>query len=140
MGKSISRKGVGVGLVSATEAEVDAYLSDPILYPTGMFDDAIDGNGAPMHITPLPWGSEGSIHIYAGTFDDKLIVVEASNQGQASSPRPNRARAPLASRGSTFQSGRPDVLVGTSNSRMSARSSRRGVRVGRKVGVPDDVE
>lgn len=121
MGKSISRKGVGVGLVSpaATEAEVDAYLSDPILYPTGMFDDTIDGNGAPMHITPFfrtdlaaPWGSEGSIHIYAGTFDDKLIVVEASNQGQASSPRPTRARAPLASRGSTFQSGRPDVSSG----------------------------
>jgi len=69
-GKSLSRKGPGVGLVSsaATEIEVDAYLNDPQLYPIGMFDDAPDGNGAPMHITPFfradlaaPWGSEGSI-------------------------------------------------------------------------------
>ena len=69
---SASRKGVGAGngLISAaaTEVEVDAYLTDPALYPVGMFDDAIDGNGAPMHITPFfrtdlaaPWGSEGSI-------------------------------------------------------------------------------
>jgi len=69
-GKSVSRKGIGVGLISkaATEAEVDAYLTDKQLYPLGMFDDATDGNGAPMHITPFfradlaaPWGSEGSI-------------------------------------------------------------------------------
>ncbi len=61
-----------MGLISAaaTEGEVDAYLSDPKLYPIGMFDDAPDGNGAPMHITPFfrtdlgaPWGSEGSIHM-----------------------------------------------------------------------------
>ena len=72
MGKSVSRKGPGVGLISAaaTETEVDAYLNDSQLYPTGMFDDATDGNGAPMHITPFfrqdlaaPWGSEGSIHV-----------------------------------------------------------------------------
>ncbi len=78
--QSVSRKGVGVGLIpapSATfsaadlpalESAVDAYLNDPTLYPVGMFDDAIDGNGAPMHITPFfrtdlaaPWGSDGSI-------------------------------------------------------------------------------
>ena len=71
-GMSLSRKGPGVGLISkaATEAEVDAYLNDPELYPVGMFDDGPDGNGAPMHITPFfrtdlaaPWGSEGSIQI-----------------------------------------------------------------------------
>ncbi len=58
-------------LISATptEAEVDDYLKNPALYPVGMFDDAPDGDGAPMHITPFfrpdlaaPWGSEGSIH------------------------------------------------------------------------------
>jgi hypothetical protein len=50
------------------ETAVDAYLNDPTQYPVGMFDDAIDGNGAPMHITPFfrtdlaaPWGSDGSI-------------------------------------------------------------------------------
>lgn len=71
-GLSVSRKGPGVGLISkaATEQEVDAYLNDPALYPVGMFDDAPDGNGAPMHITPLfrtdlaaPWGSDGSIEM-----------------------------------------------------------------------------
>ena len=71
-GGSVSRKGPKMGLLSAkpTEAEVDAYLKDPELYPIGMFDDAPDGNGAPMHITPFfrtdlaaPWGSEGSIEI-----------------------------------------------------------------------------
>lgn len=71
-GGSVSRKGSGIGLISsaATEVEVDAYLNDPELYPVGMFDDAPDGNGAPMHTTPLfrtdlaaPWGSEGSIKL-----------------------------------------------------------------------------
>jgi len=68
--KSVSRKGPGVGLISkaATEEEVDAFLNDPELYPVGMFDDAPDGNGAPMHNAALfradlaaPWGSDGSI-------------------------------------------------------------------------------
>ncbi len=72
MGKSVSRKGVGMNLISAaaTEEEVDAYLNDPVLYPVGAFDDAVDGNGAPMHITPMfradlqaPEGSEGSIKL-----------------------------------------------------------------------------
>ena len=68
--QSVSRKGVGVGLISkaATEKEVDAFLNDPELYPVGMFDDAPDGNGAPMHNAALfradlaaPWGTDGSI-------------------------------------------------------------------------------
>ncbi len=68
--KSASRKGVGVGLISkaATETEVDAFLNDPDQYPVGMFDDAPDGNGAPMKNANLfrtdlaaPWGTDGSI-------------------------------------------------------------------------------
>ncbi len=68
--KSVSRKGAGVALISkaATEKEVDAFLNDPELYPVGMFDDAPDGNGAPMHNAPMfradlaaPWGSDGDI-------------------------------------------------------------------------------
>jgi len=68
--KSVSRKGVGVALISkaATEIEVDAFLNDPALYPVGMFDDAPDGNGAPMKNAALfrtdlaaPWGTDGSI-------------------------------------------------------------------------------
>ena len=97
MGKSVSRKGPGIGLISAagTEAEVDAYLSDPVLYPIGMFDDATDGNGAPMHITPFfrqdlaaPWGSEGSIQIlqnfnnlvFTALFDPTDLTTEGGKK------------------------------------------------------------
>ena len=95
---SVSRKGVGVGLIPAapSEANVDAYLNDDMLYPIGMFDDQPDGNGAPIHITPFfrqdlaaPYGSEGSIHhlenfsnlVYTALFDltDLLDSVPATN-------------------------------------------------------------
>ncbi len=66
-GKSFGRSPKGLTETS-TEAEVDAYLSNPKFYPVGMFDDTFDGNGDPMHITPLfrqdlaaPYGSEGTI-------------------------------------------------------------------------------
>ena len=68
--KSVSRKGPGVALISkaGTEEEVDAFLTDPELYPVEMFDDATDGNGAPMKNANLfrtdlaaPWGTDGSI-------------------------------------------------------------------------------
>ncbi len=66
-GKTIGRAPKGLTSHS-TEAEFDAYFSNPDYYPIGMFDDAFDGNGAPMHITPMfrtdlsaPWGSEGTI-------------------------------------------------------------------------------
>jgi len=66
-GKTLGRAPSGL-TASSTEAEVDAYLSNPQLYPVGMFDDTFDGNGDPMHNTPLfrqdlaaPFGSEGTI-------------------------------------------------------------------------------
>jgi hypothetical protein len=53
---------------ASTEADVDAYLSNPVYYPVGTFDDAPDGNGAPQHIAPFfrtdlsaPYGSPGDI-------------------------------------------------------------------------------
>lgn len=53
---------------SSTEGDVDAYLTNADYYPVGMFDDTFDGNGDPMHNTPLfetnlaaPWGSEGAL-------------------------------------------------------------------------------
>ena len=53
---------------TSTEAEVDAYLTNPAYYPVGTFDDTIDGNGDPQHNSALfrtdlaaPWGSEGTI-------------------------------------------------------------------------------
>jgi cytochrome c2 len=66
-GKTIGRDPSFAGLTKdSTEAEVDAYLTNPMLYPIGMFDDTVDGNGNPMHNTPMfradlaaPWGSAG---------------------------------------------------------------------------------
>lgn len=66
-GKTIGRAPAGL-TEHSTEAEVDAYFSNPAYYPIGMFDDQPDGTGAPMHITPMfradlsaPYGSEGTI-------------------------------------------------------------------------------
>ena len=66
-GKTLGRAPTGL-TENSTEEEIDAYLSNPKYYPVGMFDDSVDGNGDPMHNTPLfrqdlaaPFGSEGSI-------------------------------------------------------------------------------
>ena len=66
-GKTIGRAPKGL-TENSTEAEVDAYLSNPTYYPVGMFDDSFDGNGNPIHIAAFfrqdlaaPYGSEGSI-------------------------------------------------------------------------------
>ncbi|HYP89545.1 MAG TPA: hypothetical protein VEQ59_15360 [Polyangiaceae bacterium] len=96
-GGSVSRLGPSKSLISkdATEAEVDAYLNNPKLYPIGTFDDAVDGNGAPMHITPMfradlaaPWGSEGSIEmlqnfsnlVYTGLLDPTGFTTEGGRK------------------------------------------------------------
>ena len=66
-GKTLGRAPKGLTPTS-TEAEVDAYLSNPAFYPVGTFDDTPDGNGDPMHTSALfrtdlaaPWGTEGGI-------------------------------------------------------------------------------
>jgi cytochrome c2 len=66
-GKTLGRAPTGL-TEKSSEAEVDAYLSNPNYYPIGMFDDTFDGNGDPMHITPFfrqdlaaPFGSDGTI-------------------------------------------------------------------------------
>lgn len=66
-GATLGRAPTGLTETSS-EAEFDAYFGNPSFYPIGMFDDSVDGNGDPMHNTPLfrtdlaaPWGSEGSI-------------------------------------------------------------------------------
>lgn len=66
-GATLGRAPTGLTETS-TEAQVDAYLSNPAFYPIGMFDDTIDGNGDPMHNSALfrtdlaaPWGTEGAI-------------------------------------------------------------------------------
>ncbi|THD63950.1 MAG: hypothetical protein E8A49_04190 [Phenylobacterium sp.] len=65
--KALGRAPTGLTATSS-EAEVDAYLKNPKYYPVGMFDDTFDGNGDPMHNSPLfrqdlaaPYGSGGAI-------------------------------------------------------------------------------
>lgn len=87
--KTLGRAKAGLTETS-TEADVDAYLSDKSSYPVGMFDDSFDGNGDPMHNTPLfrqdlaaPYGSEGSIArldnfsnlIYTTLFDQTVLTT-----------------------------------------------------------------
>lgn len=82
-GRTLGRAPVGL-TEKSTEAEVDAYLSNPQFYPAGMFDDTFDGNGDPMHNVPFfeqdlagPFGSEGLMDtadnfsnlVFTGLFD-----------------------------------------------------------------------
>jgi cytochrome c2 len=64
-GKTIGRAPTGL-TPDSTEAEVDAYLSNPQFYPVGTFDETQDGNGNSVINTPLfrqdlaaPYGSAG---------------------------------------------------------------------------------
>ncbi len=64
-GKTIGRAPTGL-TPNSTEAEVDAYLSNPQFYPVGTFDETQDGNGNSVINTPLfrqdlaaPYGSAG---------------------------------------------------------------------------------
>ena len=66
MGKTFGRAPTGLTETS-TEADFDAYFSNPQYYPVGMFDDTFDGNGDAMHNSALfrqdlaaPYGSEGT--------------------------------------------------------------------------------
>lgn len=69
LGVSIGRAPSGLG-PNSTEAEVDAYLSNPAFYPVGTFDETQDGNGNPVKNVPLfrqdlaaPYGSAGEHEI-----------------------------------------------------------------------------
>lgn len=88
-GKTLGRAPKGL-TENSTEAEVDAYLSNPEFYPVGMFDDTFDGNGDPMHNTPFfrqdlaaPFGSEGTFArldnfnnlVYTGLFDQTTLTT-----------------------------------------------------------------
>lgn len=88
-GKTIGRAPKGL-TEKSKEKDVDAYLSNPNYYPVGMFDDSPDGNGDPMHITPLfrqdlaaPFGSEGTFTklddfnnlVYTALFDPTNLTT-----------------------------------------------------------------
>ena len=88
-GKTLGRAPRGL-TEDSTEAEFDAYFSNPRFYPVGMFDDTFDGNGNPMHNTPLfeqdlagPYGSEGLITkiddfsnlVFTTLFDQTMLTT-----------------------------------------------------------------
>lgn len=67
----------------SSEADVDAYLSNPAFYPVGTFDETQDGVGNPVMNTPLfrqdlaaPFGSAGEfaelLDISNGSFTTNL--------------------------------------------------------------------
>ncbi len=87
--KTLGRAPTGL-TEKSSEKEVDAYLSNPAYYPVGMFDDSFDGNGDPMHNTPLfrqdlafPFGSEGALAkldnfsnlVYTGLLDQTVLTT-----------------------------------------------------------------
>ncbi len=88
-GKTLGRAPRGLTETSS-EAQFDAYFSNPNFYPVGMFDDTFDGNGDPMHNTPLfeqdlaaPYGSEGLITkiddfsnlVFTTLFDQTMLTT-----------------------------------------------------------------
>ncbi len=88
-GKTLGRAPTGL-TPNSSEAEFDAYFSNPSYYPVGMFDDSPDGNGDPMHNTPLfrqdlaaPYGSEGTFTkiddfsnlVYTALFDQTMLTT-----------------------------------------------------------------
>ncbi len=81
-GRTIGRAPTGL-TEHSTEAEVDAYLSNPVFYPVGTFDETQDGIGNPVINTPLfrqdlaaPFGSAGEfaelLDISNGSFTTNL--------------------------------------------------------------------
>ncbi len=77
-GKTIGRAPKGL-TPNSTEADFDAYLTNPQFYPVGMFDDTPDGNGNPVVNTPFfrqdlaaPFGSAGEqssvVHFANGVY------------------------------------------------------------------------
>ena len=93
-GSTIGRAAKGL-TPKSTEAEVDAYLSNPKFYPVGMFDDSPDGNGNPVHIAPFfrqdlaaPYGSSGQNDklndfnntVYTALFDPSNLLSPGGRQ------------------------------------------------------------
>ncbi len=89
MGKTVGRAPTGLG-PDSSEAEVDAYLSNPAYYPVGTFDETQDGIGNPVKNTPLfrqdlaaPYGSAGEFRLlddisnasYTSNLDPTTLVT-----------------------------------------------------------------
>lgn len=79
----------------STEAEFDAYFSNPKYYPVGSFDDSPDDGGNPVHIAPFsrqdlaaPYGSSSQNSdlndfnntVYTALFDQSNLLSEGGRQ------------------------------------------------------------
>ena len=93
-GKTLGRAPRGL-TENSTEADFDAYFGNPKFYPIGMFDDTFDGNGNPMHNTPMfradlsaPYGSEGTMTkiddfsnlVYTTLFDQTMLTTPGGRE------------------------------------------------------------
>ena len=93
-GATIGRAPTGLTETSS-EADVDAYLSNPAYYPVGMFDDTFDGNGDPQHNSVLfrqdlaaPFGTDGTIArldnfnnlVYTGLLDPTVLTTPGGRE------------------------------------------------------------
>ncbi|RZL12688.1 MAG: hypothetical protein EOO62_10390 [Hymenobacter sp.] len=93
-GSTIGRAPKGL-TAKSTEAEFDAYFSNPKYYPVGTFDDSPDGNGNSIHITPFfrqdlaaPYGSSGQNSdlndfnntVYTALFDQSNLLSPGGMQ------------------------------------------------------------
>jgi len=93
-GSTIGRAAKGL-TAKSTEAEFDAYFSNPKYYPIGSFDDSPDGVGNPIHITPFfrqdlaaPYGSSGQNSdlndfnntVYTALFDQSNLLSDGGRQ------------------------------------------------------------
>ncbi len=91
-GKTIGKNRSFGGLTkNSSEAAFDAYFGNQANYPVGSFDDTVDGNGNPMHNTPLfqqdlaaPFGSAGEFErfdqfantVFTVLFDPTNLTTE----------------------------------------------------------------
>ncbi|MBA3898030.1 MAG: hypothetical protein H0X36_13050 [Sphingomonadaceae bacterium] len=88
-GKTLGRAPTGL-TENSSEADFDAYFGNPRFYPIGMFDDTFDGNGDPMHNSPLfrqdlaaPYGSEATFTkiddfsnlVFTTLFDQTMLTT-----------------------------------------------------------------
>jgi len=93
-GSTIGRAPKGL-TAKSTEAEFDAYFSNPKYYPIGTFDDSPDGNGNSVHIAPFfrqdlaaPYGSSGQNNdlndfnntVYTALFDQTNLLSPGGKQ------------------------------------------------------------
>ncbi len=101
-GVSIGRAPSGLG-PDSTEAEVDAYLSNPAYYPVGTFDDTQDGHGNSVKNVPLfrqdlaaPYGSAGEFRLlddisnasYTTNLDPTTLLTPGGRQFLAAKAGP----------------------------------------------------